>query len=254
MVDAPAGVQSVSRAVSVLDAIADLGGQAALSDIAEVLGLPAPTVHRILRTLVEVDYVRQLSTKQYALGPALVHLGDRASRLLSTWATPILASLEAKVHETANLAVLSGSMIAYVAQVPSRHQMRMFTEVGRRVYPHSTGVGKAILSTLGEDQVLSIVRQNGFPAFTTATIADEATLKVELAHARTVGFAVDEGEQEVGVRCVAVPVVGPPSPMAVSVSGPAARLGLTDASNVIESLLTAALELGVELSASKTTG
>ena len=75
----------------------------------------------------------QLPTRRYSLGPALIRLGDAASRLLSAWAMPALARLGSVVQETVNLALLDGDMATYVAQVPSKHQMRMFTEVGRRV-------------------------------------------------------------------------------------------------------------------------
>ena len=120
----------------------------ALSQLANQSGLPLPTIHRLLRTLVDLGYIRQESSRQYVLGPRLIRLGDASSRMLSVWARPHLARLVDELGESANLAMLDGDEIVYVAQAQSRHSMRMFTEVGRRVEPHCTAVGKAIMATM----------------------------------------------------------------------------------------------------------
>jgi len=100
--------------------------------------------------------------------------------------------------------------------------MRMFTEVGRRVYAHCTGVGKALLAQLPDDAVRRIVTSAGMPARTDHTITDVDRLLEELGRVRARGYTVDDGEQEAGVRCVAVAVPGSPT-TALSVSGPASR-------------------------------
>ena len=102
-------------------------------------------------------YVRQLPTRRYALGPKLIRLGESATQLIGEWSRPHLSELVKGTGETANMAVLDGTMAVYVAQVPSEHSMRMFTEVGRRVYTHCTGVGKALLSNCPNDAVRSLV-------------------------------------------------------------------------------------------------
>ncbi|GAA1443430.1 allantoin degradation transcriptional regulator AllR [Nocardiopsis tropica] len=218
------GVQSLDRAFSLLEIMAEAGGETSLSQLAESSGLPLPTIHRIIRTLVGNGYVRQLPSRRYALGPRLIGLGDKASQMLGTWARPHLAQLVEDLGETANLAMLDGDKVIYVAQVPSPHAMRMFTEVGRRVLPHSAGVGKALLSQLSDEEALATVRRTGMPAATDRTITEPERFVTELHRVRDQGFAIDDGEQEIGVRCVAVPVAGAPSGMAVSVSGPEARV------------------------------
>jgi IclR family acetate operon transcriptional repressor len=230
------GVQSVERVFELLEALGDRGGEAGISELAEASGLALPTIHRLIRTLLALGYVRQLPSRRYALGPGLVRLGERASALMATWARPALEHLERSVRETANLAILDGDMVTYVAQVPSRHQMRMFTEVGRRVYPHSTGVGKALLAQLPDDQVIDIVRRTGMPRYTATTIVDEAALLADLAAIRARGYSIDEGEQEVGVRCFAIAVPGPSSMTAVSVSGPNTRITLESAEWIVPAL------------------
>jgi IclR family acetate operon transcriptional repressor len=218
------GVQSLDRAFALLEHMAAADGDVALSELATRSGLPLPTIHRIVRTLVSSGYVRQLPSRRYALGPRLIGLGESASRMLGAWARPHLSELVKVVGETANMATLDGDQVVYVAQVPSRHSMRMFTEVGRRVSVHSTGVGKALLAQLPPSRVAELLERVGMPAETEHTITDPSMLARELERIRAQGYAVDDGEQEVGVRCVAVPVPDGPSMTAVSVSGPEARV------------------------------
>jgi IclR family acetate operon transcriptional repressor len=183
-----------------------------------------PTIHRLIRTLVTLGYVRQHPNRRYALGSRLIRLGENAGRQFGTWARPLLAELVEEVGETANLAVLENDEVVYVAQVPSKHSMRMFTEVGRRLKPHGTGVGKAMLSTLPSNDVRELLTRTGMPAYTTNTYQDPDKLLLHLAEVAKRGYALDESEQEIGVRCIAVPVRWSPGPAAVSVSGPEGRL------------------------------
>src|SRR3954453_14859591 len=136
-------VQSIERAFGLLETMTDAGGMMGLSQLATAYGLPLPTIHRLVRPLDNLGYLRQEPSRQYVLGPKLVRLGESSSRMLSDWARPHLAHLVDELGESANMAMLDGDQIVYLAQVPSRHSMRMFTEVGRRVLPHCTAVGKA---------------------------------------------------------------------------------------------------------------
>ncbi|MDV6012823.1 IclR family transcriptional regulator [Haloechinothrix sp. LS1_15] len=218
------GVQSLQRAFELLEGLADTGGEASLSELAATTGLPMPTIHRLIRTLLSLGYVRQNANRRYALGSRLIRLGESASRQFGTWARPFLAELVDQVGETANLAVLERDEVVYVAQVPSTHSMRMFTEVGRRLLPHGTGVGKAMLSQLPADQVRELLRRTGMPAYTPHTHTEPDQLLSHLATIAEQGYSLDESEQELGVRCIAVPLSDAPVPAAISVSGPEGRL------------------------------
>lgn len=218
------GVQSLDRAFELLERLADAGGEASLSELSTSSGLPMPTIHRLIRTLVASGYVRQNANRRYALGARLIRLGEQASLQFGTWARPLLAELVDEVGETANLAVLERDEVVYVSQAPSKHSMRMFTEVGRRLLPHGTGVGKAILAQLPADEVRDLLGRTGMPAYTEHTHTDVETFLAHLAEIAEQGYALDESEQELGVRCIAVPVPGTPTPTAVSVSGPEGRL------------------------------
>ena len=218
------GVQSIERAFGLLETMADEGGMMGLSQLASSSGLPLPTIHRLVRTLVDLGYLRQEPSRQYVLGPRLIRLGESSSTMLSIWARPHLARLVDELGESANLAMLDGDQIVYVAQVPSRHSMRMFTEVGRRVLPHCTAVGKAILAGMPESQVRELLQRTGMPRHTETTLTDPDEFAAQLSGVAERGYAIDEGEQELGVRCVAVAIPDLPSRLAISVSGPAGRM------------------------------
>src|SRR6476661_7711111 len=165
------GVQSLERAFAILETMADAGGVISLSQLANDAQLPLPTIHRLVRTLVDLGYVRQEASRQYSLGPRLIRLGDTTSRMVGRWARPHMERLAHQLGESVNLAMLDGDQIVYVGQVmASRNSMRMFTEVGRRVLPHSTGVGKAIMASMDRDEVLALLDRTGMPAMTSHTI------------------------------------------------------------------------------------
>ncbi|MFS4093037.1 IclR family transcriptional regulator [Streptomyces sp. AF1A] len=241
------GVQSLERAFDLLERMADAGGEVGLSELSAASGLPLPTIHRLMRTLVTCGYVRQQPNRRYALGPRLIRLGESASRLLGTWARPYLARLVEETGETANMALLDGDEIVYVAQVPSKHSMRMFTEVGRRVLPHSTGVGKALLAGVPDDEVRALLGRTGMPAATERTITTPEAFLAALEDVRRLGYAVDDNEQEIGVRCLAVSVPDSPTAAAISISGPAGRVTEAATEKIVPILQQTALELSEAL-------
>lgn len=219
------GVQSVHRVLDVLESVAAAGGRLSLNEIAARSVLPVPTAHRLLGTLVARGYMRRTPDRAYALGLRLLPLAAAAGSVVPVGAEAVLARLVDSLGETANLAVLTGARAEYVAQVPSRHRMRMFTEVGRQVDLHCTGVGKALLGRLDDDRVREVVRRAGMARQTEHTLVEETALLADLAAVRSRGYALDEEEQELGVRCVAMTVGdGPLTLMAVSVSGPLTRM------------------------------
>jgi IclR family transcriptional regulator, acetate operon repressor len=246
-VDLRGGVQSVERAFELLETLADNGGVAGLSQLAAISGLPVPTVHRLLRTLVDGGWIRQEPSREYGLGPRLIKVGESASQLVGSWATPLLAELVDGFGESANLAMLEGNQVVYVAQAPGRHSMRMFTEVGRRAGLHCTAVGKAMLAELPRAQAIARIQSSDLTAYTPNTITTEAALLAELDLIHERGYAVDEGEQEVGVRCVAVALPGAPTRAAVSVSGPLTRVTDEQVESAVPLLVATASKLASEL-------
>jgi len=236
-------VQSIERAFGLLETMAEHDGMMGLSQLAAASGLPLPTIHRLVRTLVDLGYLRQEPSRRYVLGPSLIRLGESSSQMLSLWARPHLARLVDELGESANLAMLDGDQIVYVAQAQSRHSMRTFTEVGRRALPHCTAVGKAIMADIPAAQVRDILHRTGMPKRTENTITDPDEFARQLMWSTEHGYAIDEGEQEVGVRCVAMIVPDSPSRLAISVSGPATRM----TEDVLRRAVTLLTEAGAAL-------
>lgn len=240
-------VQSIERAFGLLEVMADNGGQLSLSRLAAESQLPLPTIHRLVRTLVDLGYLRQEPSRQYVLAPKMIRLGESASRMLTLWARPLLEHLVDEIGESANLAMLDGDEIVYVAQAQSRHSMRMFTEVGRRVLPHCTAVGKAIMAHMDPDEVRDILKRTGMPKHTENTIDTLEEFSRQLERVAGDGYAIDEGEEEVGVRCVAVRVPDAPSRLAISISGPATRMTPALVDGAVPLLVAAAAALSAAL-------
>ena len=248
----PERVQSLDRTFSLLEQLAD--GPLTLSELAEATSLPMPTVHRLLRFLTSQGYARQDRSKRYALGLRLIRLGQSASRGLGPWITPYLARLVDLFGETANLALLEGDSCVYVAQVPSPRSMRMFTEVGRVVMLHCTGVGKAILSELDDDEVTAMLERAGMPSRTEHTINTVPAMLERLDRGRRDGYVLDDGEQELGVRCVSVPLKGLPFRAAISISGPSSRVRTEDVPRIAPQLIEIAREVGEQFAAARANG
>ena len=245
-VSRPAGaVQSLDRALDVLEELASADGPRGVGELAELTGLPQGTVHRLLQGLHVRGYVRRDTGRKYSLGTASLRLADAAHRSLVRTARPFLAELVRLSGETANLAVLEGDDVVYVGQVSSPHTLRMFAEVGRHVPPHSTAVGKVLLAALPAERAAAVVRRTGLAPRTPTTITDPDAFLAELALVRERGWAVDEEEQETGVRCVAVPVgVAGQTVAALSVSGPVDRFAGAATDGLVEAMQRAGRELG----------
>ena len=221
---ARAGVQSVERSFELLETLASSERALGVSELSAACGLPFGTAHRLLRSLVDLGYVRQEPSRSYALGARLVRLGSRAANSLAVWSRPLLEEVAGALGESVNLATLDSDQVLYVAHVPGSGSMRVFTEVGNRVALHSTGVGKAMLAQLPPADARALLLRTGLDAATEHTITDPDRLLDALHDIRRKGYALDEEEQELGVRCVAVAVRGADSPLAVSSSGPTARM------------------------------
>ena len=252
MAEKSGGVQSVERAFELMELIGRAGGECSLTELSSESPLPPPTIHRLLRTLVGVGYVRQLPNRRYALGPRLIRLGEVANRQLGAVAGPVLRSLVDELSETASLAVLDGDMVIYTGQVSSSHHGRTNNEVGKRVGLHTSGVGKAVLAELDDARILKLVTQSGLPAPTGNSASTLSAVFANVERVRADGYAIDDEEFESGVRSVAMAVPGAPTPMAIGISGPSAQVrkdfiaralpALRNATSVISEALIGAKE------------
>ncbi len=248
------GVQSIERALDLLECLARGPGWMGISELSIVTGLPIATIHRLLKTLTTRGYVVQdRHTRRYSLGAAFSLLVNNTAQI-PDWnaiATPFLQELVEVSGETANLAIMERDKAVYVAQAQPVRMVRMFTELGNRVPLHNTGCGKVLLAFQPESVANTIIAGTGLTAYTEKTITNLDQFRQELARIRENGYAIDNGEQEEGVRCLSVPVYGAGSRVvaAISISGPASRLDATRTSALVPQLKRVSADLSTTLTA-----
>lgn len=223
-------VQALVRALALLNRIAEAAdGGASLTELAQQVGLAPSTAHRLLTTLEQERYVRfdhdgrlwSIGAQTFVVGCAFTK-----SRNLAGIARPYMRRLMEQSGETVNLAVEEQGEMVYLAQVECRQMMRAFARPGSRVPLHCSAVGKAVLSA-GTDRSLSkLLLRHGMPRLTAKTITVPALLRADLERARVLGYAIDDEEHAVGLRCIAAPIFDDSGEVvaALSVSGPMARI------------------------------
>ncbi|OAF10266.1 IclR family transcriptional regulator [Bradyrhizobium neotropicale] len=223
------GVQSVDRALSILETLAEDDEGYRLSDLAVRTGLSTSTVHRLLATLESRRFV------QFDRAQSKWHVGVRSftvgasfarRRNFSAQAVPYLRKLRDLTRETANLAVVDDEFIIVLTRMESREIMRSLTKVGGRVAMVTSGVGKAVLATYSDEDVGAIIRHHGMPRLTEKSIVRPSDLFRELGRIREQGYAIDDEEAQMGLRCVAAVVYDDRAePLAaISVSGMTSRI------------------------------
>lgn len=178
------------------------------TDIVEETGLPKATVHRILATLAELQFVSGDSDRGYHPGSRLLGIAGRAiSRLdISFIAEPIVEKLVREVDCTVHVGVANGFEMVYVIRKDSSKPYRMASRVGLSMPMHCSGMGKAVLASWSPEQVDRLVAEIGLPARTDSTITEPEKLRAELAKVRQRGYALDLGENERGTVCVSAPI------------------------------------------------
>jgi IclR family transcriptional regulator, acetate operon repressor len=222
-------VQSLTRALSVLEALARSHDGLTLTELAQTVGLPTSTAHRLLTTLQQARFARfdplggvwQVGVQAFIVGSAFARVRD-----VTMMARPYLRRLMEETGETANLYVAEEGEAICMAQVESRQLMRAIARPGGRVTMHCSAAGKAILAWLPEREVGKVLERHGLPRFTDRTLTTPRGLKAALDETRARGYAADDEEHAVGLRCVAAPVLDEHgAPLAgMSVSGPTARI------------------------------
>ena len=226
------GVQAVERSLGLLEKVVAAGGEIGLRELGQASGLPVGTTHRLLKALVNQGFVSHNPlTRRYGVGPTALAMAAKigSSRSITQLAMPYLQKLVELTGESANLAALDGEGIVYLAHVEAARTVRMFTKVGNRVPLHATGTGKAILASMSAAERRLLLAGQRLRRFTPNTITDRRKLEAELDVIRKRGYAIDAGELEEGVHCIAVPVRDHSAEVtaSISVSGPSSRLTLS---------------------------
>ena len=229
MSDANYSIRSVQRVCDILDLVQANSSGLSLMDFADATELPKSSVFRYLSTLEQRGYVERDDEGDYRMGISLN--GDRLDAL-SRRLLPQLVAMRDRFGETINLGLLDGSRIAYLEIVESRASIRNAPRAAEREYVHATALGKILATRLTRMQVEAILRQEGMPALTENTIVDQARYFAEVDRTRERGYALDDEENEIGGRCLAVLVPRTTLPVAISLSAPTSRLSVTQTAAV----------------------
>ncbi|MGI9482398.1 MAG: IclR family transcriptional regulator, partial [Hyphomicrobiales bacterium] len=203
---APRTIQSVDRALDLLEVLSRANGELALKEVAARSGLNLSTCHHLISTLVKRGYVGQNPHgRSYFLGPKISEISNRRARQfnLVELAMPELRKLNQLTKESVHLAVFQGHDLTTLGKLESLHAVRVATDTGGKANAaHATATGKAILAWLPETEIARVVAEKGLTAFTEHTITTLGDLVEELRHVRRNGFAIDKEEFQPGVTCV----------------------------------------------------
>lgn len=219
------------------------GSDLSLSEIARRVGLPYSTTHRVLDTLARRGFVAQATdTGLYRIGIRAFEVGAALTHgPLYEVAHAKMKELVDEFNETVNLAVLDGKEAVILHQVQARRFVGMFTHLGTRAPLHATGVGKALLAGQSDEEITALLGPDPQRAFTKNTLTKTPAIRKAVQRVRSEGYALDDEEREVGVRCVAVPIrVGGETVATLSLAAPATRLPKQRIRSVARRLLEAA--------------
>jgi len=181
-----------------------------LTEISAKLQIGKSTVHRLLATLRDHDFVwLDPISSRYILGAKVLQLSEQLSRhsILIRYGTPILSRVTEAIEETSNLAVLDGREVLYLIMKQSAHPLQVGGQVGKRLPAHCTAVGKVLLSGLSREEIIRLYgNKHRLQTFTPNSIATLPALCDHLEKVRKAGMAIDNEELYTGVVCVGIPI------------------------------------------------
>ncbi len=237
-------LSSVANAIRLTQAFSEHEYEMGISALATRLGLAKSTVHRLASTLVEYNMLEQnKETGKYRLGLALFELGTLVRRKME-----VAPAAQSEIHalaeatgETIQLAILDHLSVLYIRIRESRQAVRTSSTLGTRAPAHCTSVGKVLLAFQPPDVVQAVI-EHGLERHTANTVTDPDALRAELGAIRTRGYAIDDEEMEVGLRCVAAPIRDHSGRVvaAISVAAPVQRMTKKTVQSTIPSVVASA--------------
>jgi len=244
-----APVQSVERAVTILEILAR-AGEAGVTEMASEIGVHKSTAFRLVSTLEKSGLVEQSEDRgKYRLGVGLLRLAGATTARLDVVqeARPICRKLSADTGETVNIAVLSDRSAFYLDQFSGSSALQPHNWVGQHIPLHATSNGKVLLCELPDDELARIV--TSMPSYTENTITTKKRLRRELEEVRVQGYAVATDELEIGLAAMAAPIRNAHGDViaSLSISGPTFRLGESRLRELQPMLIEAATEVSHRL-------
>lgn len=222
-------VQSVHRALSIIEFLGDNPSGVGLLEIASELNLPKSTCHRLLQTLSNREFVYQEEqTEKYHLSMKIAQLSGNLIENIDIRhvARPFIEHLSNEINEVVHLCIREGNYVVYIDKVESTRSLRMYSQIGKRAMLHCTAVGKVLLSDLSNEEINEVIKEVGLKKLTEHTITNEEQLREEVNEIRNNEFALDREEHELGIYCIAAPIrdYSKRTVAAISISGPIERI------------------------------
>lgn len=222
-------VQSIERALTILNKLSEYPNGLQVTRLSEQVGLTKSTVHRLLTTLSNMNYVvKDEETDKYKLGLQILFLSRNLlnNNDVITVAKPYLEKLSLEVNETVHLCIENLGEIVYIDKIDSNQAVRMFSRIGSRAPMYCTAVGKVLLSGMDQEKVDSILSKTEFIAKTPTTITSKEQLLEEVEKIKIEGYALDNSENEEVLRCIAAPIYDHKGKIiaSFSISGPNNRV------------------------------
>lgn len=234
-------VQSLVRAIDILDLISRSKNGISVTEIAAQLQLHKSTAYRLLSTLEYKNYVKKDRNKRYKVGRRVIEIGHHAldNIDLRKEMHPFLEELGKITKETVHLGIKDDYKVFYIDKVESSHTIRMYSSIGKGGPLYCTGIGKALLAFSDPEYLSRFLKEVKFVKYTDNTIVDKRELKEELTKIKARGYAVDNMEHEENIRCLAAPVFDFRGKLtaAVSISAPAQRIPLERTAELSKLLL-----------------
>jgi len=250
---------AVERALNILEAAAHRREGLTNAEISRRLAIPKSSASYILRTLEKRGYLRrEPETGRYRLGLKILSLGGDAQANLdiADVALPFMRMLSEKIRMTVHLAVLDQAEAVYIEKVEAPGFFKVNTWVGRRMFLHSTSVGKCLLAWLPKNEVETIVKQQGLKKRTPKTITSISKLLADLEHVKHSGYALDDEENSLGARCLGAPIFDALGNVtaALGASGTLTQTDEASMPRIIDALKETARRVSRQLQRSGTTG
>lgn len=231
-------VQSLERALILLNTLSEYPDGIQIARLSEKVGLSKSTIHRLLSTLLNMNYVTKVEeTDKYKLGYQVVYLSRNMINNLDiiNISKTHLEHLSNNVNETVHLCIEDNGEVLYVDKIESNQTIRMFSRIGHRSPMYCTGVGKILLSGMSEDKYNRIAQNTTYTAKTAKTIQSKIELDREIELVKKRGYALDNIENEEGIRCIAAPIRDSQGRIiaSFSISGPTSRMTMERVNDVL---------------------
>jgi DNA-binding IclR family transcriptional regulator len=246
-----ASLNSVERAFAILEFLNSSRRGWNISEMSRKLGIPKSSTHVLFSTLDKLGYIKELqSSRRYQLSPKLYGLGRRALEAapLPIIALPHLHWLVQQTNLTTHVGILEKWQVVFVQKVDGPGIIKFDTYIGKCSPLHCTGLGKSLVSFQSEEDFALLFEKYNFSRFTKKTISSQTAFMAECARIRSRGYSVDDEEEELGIRCVAVPILSDGIAVAaISVTGTTAQMPPENIADVVSKTMCAASRIAAQL-------